>query len=182
MKYFKNILVFTLVLISSTSLFSQNKERKKVYKIDQSNLEFPFDKTIKIKIVSFEYFYQTVSESFFVSEMKYNETVPKINNKLDSTRINEIEILEINKVIELIEILNQKTKKSIVSSSNCFNPRNSIVFLDENDTIIEHIDLCFECLNYKIFSKDKFIDFEVEKMLKLKLFFSENGVQFGTNN
>jgi hypothetical protein len=177
-------LVLTLVLISSTSLFSQNKERKKVYKIDQSNLEFPFDKTIKIKIVSFEYFYQTVSESFFVSEMKYNETVPKINNKLDSTRINEIEILEINKVIELIEILNQKPKnqKSIASSSNCFNPRNSIVFLDENDTIIEHIDLCFECLNYKIFSKEKFIDFEVEKMLKLKLFFSENGVQFGTNN
>ena len=88
--------------------------------------------------------------------------------------------------IEGLELRNQeiikKLKKSIVKSSNkieeranCYDPRHTIVFYNENNDIIGFVELCFSCMNSK--SSNNFTGLK-DKMLYQEKLFQEFGITY----
>lgn len=69
----------------------------------------------------------------------------------------------------------------IVGFTNCFEPRNSIVFLDKKGRVIDHLDICFHCQRSE--SESRKIDEGVpctQKYQMLRDFFIGIGVPYGT--
>lgn len=65
-------------------------------------------------------------------------------------------------------------------TSACFDPRNSIVFLDKNNRVIDHLDICFSCHGSKSASGKINIGIEcTQKYRMLQNFFIGVGVPYG---
>lgn len=70
-------------------------------------------------------------------------------------------------------------------SYGCYMPRNAILFLDSEDEVIAHTEICFECYKYNSDWSDAFDSLvgveacnDVFKILKY--FFSTAGIKYGT--
>jgi len=67
----------------------------------------------------------------------------------------------------------------------CYTPRNAILFLDQNDKVISHLEICFECIQAYFFP-DPFNTNQLvsqkncyERMNLLRTFFLNNGINRG---
>ncbi|MFC0516567.1 hypothetical protein ACFFGT_20340 [Mucilaginibacter angelicae] len=64
----------------------------------------------------------------------------------------------------------------------CFDPRNSIVFLDKNNRVIDHLDICFSCHRSESASGKINIGIEcTQKYQMLQNFFIAVGVPYGAD-
>ena len=102
------------------------------------------------------------------------------------------EIVEIDKTqIDILSnlLFNYKIKKLskliIDEPFGCYTPRNAILFLDQNDKVISHLEICFECIQAYFFP-DPFNINQLasqkncyERMNLLRTFFKNNGINRG---
>ncbi|SCW41346.1 hypothetical protein [Mucilaginibacter sp. NFR10] len=117
------------------------------------------------------------------------DTIPGIiieNHRLKYDNVKQSKILtnkEIENFTDIIYNYGYSGMKNylIVGFTNCFEPRNSIVFLDKKGKVIDHLDICFHCQRSE--SESRKIDEGVpctQKYQMLRDFFIDIGVSYGT--
>lgn len=161
----------------------QNCKKTKNTSFEKLTSLFPLNKTTTVQIVSFEYENSILIEDGKADKQIVIDSLPRIGNKLDYKNLKEFKNLELIKIIELSKILynfNFDPKKSkTIRIGGCYMPRNAIVFLDNQENIIEYIEICFECRGYFIFNKSNFGEFCDGKIELIKNFFILNGIKYG---
>lgn len=140
------------------------------YSAIQRNRFYPFNVADTIKLISFRYH-------------RRNYSIKRDTILLDS--LIEIKTLKKDETSNLTDILyNNFYKKQPVygSLTECFFPRNAILFLDKSGHLKEYILICFHCNRHEESSnKIIFGDNCLQKMEKLREFFVSIGLKFGTN-
>ena len=143
---------------------------KSKYSAIQRDKFYPFSITDTIKLVSFRYH-------------KNNYPLKGDTILLDS--LVEIKTLSKDEVDKLTDVLYNnfyKRQSNYGSMSQCFWPRNAILFLDKTGHLKEHIFICFHCDRHQESSdKIKWGDECSQKMEKLRHFFMLAGLKFGTD-
>jgi hypothetical protein len=145
---------------------------------------FPFNKTEKIKTVSFKPKNNPYREGMQMFE------IPKVNNRIDTLQLFESKTLSIEQEQVLLDILmnyNFKPKAAISTTrATCeYSPRNAVLFCDKTGNIVAYIEICFECHIYEISPQKEFAsnlrigEFCTEKWTMMKVFFEESGIKFG---
>lgn len=105
------------------------------------------------------------------------------NTYLESKNIIEIPKKHIRNKVTLTSYKDiKKLKKSIVKSSNkieeranCYDPRHTIVFYNENNDIIGFVEICFSCMNSR--TSDNFTVLK-DKILYQEKLFQEFGITY----
>ena len=133
--------------------------------------KFPFNKTIKIKLVSFK-----LEETYHAERQ-----IPKTNGVVDFTRMFEVKTLESKSADRLKDVLyNFKQGNGPTERFMCYEPRNGIVFLDDADKVIGYVELCFDCRGSKMEPVDMNIGgFCQEKFDAIQGFFINSGITYG---
>jgi hypothetical protein len=103
-------------------------------------LDFEYSKVIAFATVDpFDY-----SELYFSSTLdlsKFHDTISKLLNSEQVNYLNDLLSGRHRKPISNAE--------TVQIGADCFYPRHNIIFLDEKDSIIHFISVCFECGNSK---------------------------------
>jgi hypothetical protein len=143
---------------------------KPKYSAKQRIQFYPFNKADTIKLISFRYH-------------RHNYPIIKDSVVIDS--ILETKVLTKHEIHKLTDILYNnfyKQKPNYREFTNCFYPRNAILFYDQTGHVMENILLCFHCdSHHKSSSKVNFGSNCREKMEKLRKLFNELGLKFGSN-
>lgn len=110
----------------------------------------------------------------------------KNNEKYFAKEFVELNIDQINNLSNLVFNfkINNKSKVEMMYSYGCYMPRNAILFLDSEDKVIAHTEICFECYKYNSDWSDAFDSLvgveacdDVFKILKH--FFKNTGIKYG---
>jgi len=162
---------------------------------------FPFNQNRTVMLISFEppdlraeIIYTDTTKAPIntpVEEEVYHTLLEK-KQKLDLTRLKEKKILSALEVDKLTDVLynfgytSTKSYKGLLIAESegymCYEPRNAIVFLDEDGLVAEYIEICFECYNRKESSeKMKTGQFCNEKYDLIRKYFYTAGIKYGTN-
>jgi hypothetical protein len=141
----------------------------------QQRLEiFPFKKAAKIQIVSFDKPDSIISGG----------EIPINDKSVEYSKLKEIKTLNSIEIDTLTDILyNNIYKGHFFTSfkSNCYNPRNAILFIDPSGQDYAFIELCFQCNGFRTNSEDvQTGDFCDQKYNLLRSFFVRLGIAFGT--
>lgn len=177
-------LTLILILLPTIYCFGQSGKycgKKNKFPISEIKKKFPFDKAKTIKLVSFKYIYTVMQESDTVAVSDCEPELPKTNGTVDFTKMYETKTLD-NKLTErLLDILvNYDNEDRQSEVAFCYEPRNGIVFLDKGGNTIGYVEICFECLRYKLEPKPMNVtNFCSEKFDALKSIFKEAGVSYG---
>jgi hypothetical protein len=160
-------------------LEEQNKNcvHKNKISLDKRLSKFPFNKAVKIKIISFEK----------LSNANLAYLLPMKNKEVDFNKLKEITTLNNEQIDSLTNIIYNYGYKGIFytfkENACLFKPKNAILFLDKNEKTFAFIELCFECGEYRMSDKRISIgDLCMQKYELLKMFFNKNAVQYGTKN
>ena len=178
-------LTLILILLSTIYCFGQSGKycgKKKKLTISEIKKKFPFDKAETIKLVSFKHAYAVMQESDTVEVPVYEPEIPKTNGTVDLTKMFESKTLDRNLIDKLLYILvnydNQDRESEVAF---CYEPRNGIVFIDKTDKVIGYVEICFDCLLYKVEPSTLTVTkFCSEKFEALKSIFKESGISYGT--
>ena len=143
---------------------------KQKYSKTKRSAFYPFNIADTVKLVSFRYH-------------KHNYPVKGDTLIIDS--LIEIKTLTTTETHNLTDILYNnfyKRKPNYGILTQCFFPRNAILFLDKGGRLKEYIFLCFQCDRYELSSETvDFGDECTQKMEKLRQFFVSAGLRFGTD-
>jgi hypothetical protein len=178
-------LTIILILLSTICSFGQSGDycgKKKKQTISEIKKRFPFDRTHTIKLVSFKHEYHVMQESDSV-EVPYSEPeIPKTNGTVDLTKMFESKTLDRKLTDKLLDILvNYDNEDREGEVAFCYEPRNGIVFIDKADKVIGYVEICFDCLHYKVEPLNLTVtNFCSEKFEALKIIFKESGIDYGT--
>jgi hypothetical protein len=97
--------------------------------------------------------------------------------------VKNLTILQVEKLTDILYNYGFGGPISINVVSQCYNPRNAILFLDSTGKVFEFLEICFECERIKQSSPKIVIgDICNQKLDMLKNFFRNNGVEYGTAN
>lgn len=169
--------------------------------IEERNKIFPFNKAKKVMLIAYSNHELGSEEEDSFSVDNARTVNPKIINKYSiqgryRTKVyfsTEEKILSKESIDELSNILVNYTLKRIprgdyaVTITNCYTPRNSILFFDESNTIIACLEICFECgqmylnpdtNNINAYSQ---MDECTEKLNIIKNLFRKNEITYGTD-
>lgn len=110
------------------------------------------------------------------------------NHRLDystliaSKILNQTQISHLTNIIFNYEYTGMKNYK-IIGHAACFDPRNSIIFLDKSGHVIDHLDICFSCHNNESPSNKITVGTECkQKYDMLSNFFVSIGIPYGTSD
>lgn len=169
--------------------------------IEQRNKIFPFSEAKKVILVAYPSPYSIIIgedgkhitiDSLYLSpqfkvikhiDLPQSATQYFITEKieLNPTQINELSNLLVNYKIK-------KNNQNIgIVSIGCYEPRNAILFTDENDKVISTIEICFQCDQFYQLPEETIPNFntlcKIEEcfgMVNLiKDFFQKTGIQYG---
>ena len=136
---------------------------------------YPFNKANQIILISYN-----------DPNLIENRT-PIKDKQIDFNLVKESKILNTSQIDSLTGILYnigfKSTSSSVITeSASCYNPRNSVVFLNSKKEVIDYIEICFQCNRHR-FGSEKIKEFDVcsSKYDILKDFFSSNGIEIGTS-
>lgn len=136
-------------------------QRKKIY---------PFNIADTVKLVSFHY---------------HRKNYPVTKDSLITDSLIEVRTLSKQGIDSLTDILYNnfyKLQPNIETSTQCFFPRNGIVFMDKRGIVKEYILICFHCATHdESTDKVNFGDHCDQKVEKLRKFFINEGLSFGTD-
>lgn len=165
---------------------------------------FPFSEAKKVLLISF-----ISTDGSDILVLDDDTRVPLDNTNIDKYDVKYLksftvyqgkaikkyfarEIVEIDKnQIDVISnlLFNYKIKnpRKIKGGTqiNCYSPRNAILFLDENEKVISHLEVCFECMQAYFFPDLFNINQLVnqgncyDRMDLLRAFFENNGIKRG---
>jgi len=149
--------------------------------------EYPFNAAVKVRIVSFNLDYDgelviTPIGSTEANEKELPVNLSNIVGRNDLPGFAQSKMLTLIEVTKLTDILYNVCPKYIISSYTklgCYEPRNAILFYDENDQVFQYIEICFECRENETKPKklnilDNFCSYGYDE---LKTFFEENGIK-----
>jgi hypothetical protein len=180
------ILHLILILVSTSYCFGQSGDycgKKKKLKNLEIKKQFPYNETELIKLVSFKYDYPEIqSDTGDIEVPDYQPEIPKTSGKLDLTKMFETKTLDSKLTEKLLDILvNYDNEDRQSEVAFCYEPRNGIVFLDKEDNVIGYVEICFDCLRYKVVPNSMNVTrFCTEKFDALKNIFKEVGITYGT--
>jgi hypothetical protein len=167
-------------------LLDESKKCGKIYSIPSADRikNYPFSKAEKIQLVSYKN--HTEGQINY-----YIDSLPRMNDTVCYSKLFEIVTLRKAQVDSLTDVLYNYGHKStytapngvyfIGSDKSCYNPKNAILFLDQENNVFEFIEICFECDKWKTSSeKIKMGESCSDKMTLLKDFFAVSGIRYGT--
>lgn len=144
---------------------------KSKYSVTQRNQFYPFNIADSIKLVSFRY--------------HNKNSCPVRNDTLLVDSLIEIKTLDRDEINRLTDILYNNFYKKFPnygSLTQCFFPRNAILFFDKAGKLKEYILICFHCNRHEessdaiVFGSDC-----TQKIDKLSQFFISVGLKLGTD-
>ncbi|MGM9477705.1 hypothetical protein ACS5PU_14830 [Pedobacter sp. GSP4] len=161
---------------------------------------FPFSRYKKVMLIAFELpeprdeiVYTDTTKAPINPSIKeeFHHALLEKNQKLDLTRLKEKKILSALEVDKLTDVLynfgytSTKSYKGLLIAESrgysCYEPRNAIVFLDEDGLIAEYIEICFACHKRKESSeKIKTGEFCDDKYELIRKYFQATGIKYGT--
>ncbi|MCI3938616.1 hypothetical protein MQX03_15565 [Chryseobacterium aahli] len=120
---------------------------------------FPFNKTSKVKLISYNLDFKKEPiytpphpDDSIAIKNYYNRKIPaKLSDILYAENLNGIQqqkslnLIEIQKLSNIIFNECDKYSSGLISSSGCYFPRNAVLFYDENDKIFAQFEICFQC-------------------------------------
>jgi hypothetical protein len=143
---------------------------KSKYSATQRSQFYPFNIADTIKLVSFRYH-------------RHNYPIKGDTLLVDSlTEIKTLTKADVNNLTDILYNNFYKQQPNYGSLTQCFFPRNAILFYDKPGHLKESILLCFHCDRHEE-SSDR-INFGsdcTQKMEKLRQFFVSSGLKFGTD-
>jgi hypothetical protein len=139
---------------------------------DSARMKFyPFNKAAEVKLVSFRY------QSY--------DTIPVSRNSVKSDSLVEVKLLSKAGLNTLTDILYHnfiKKRGNVMELSQCWFPRNAILFYDSAGKLFETVIICFHCKEYQTSSEKVNLGEKCNaKVEKLRMFFISQGVKFGTD-
>lgn len=143
---------------------------KQKYTVSERNKFYPFSISDTIKIVSFRF---------------HRQNYPIKGDSVLTDSLIEVRVLTKSAVNTMTDILYNnfyKKRPNYGTVTQCFFPRNAILFYDKSGALKESILLCFQCDRHQE-SSDK-VNFGSEctqKMELLRQFFVSSGLKFGTD-
>jgi len=147
-----------------------NCVHKEKFSTAERNRFYPFEVTSTVQLVSFRY---------------HENDYPIKHSSVTKDSLIEFKTLSQSQTATLTDILYNnfyKKQPNYALSTQCFIPRNAILFLDQSGHMTDYILICFHCDTHKESSnKINFGDECSEKMEKLRQFFVSLGVKFGTD-
>ena len=158
---------------------NQNCFKKKGKTFSNRLKNYPFNRYSRIEFVSFQNSLPGNNE--FVKTPI--DSLPLINDTVCYSKLKEVKILTHHDVDKLTDILYNYGYGGRIYSmtvSQCFIPRNAIVFTDSTGTVYEYIEICFECNRLRL-SSDKIDVGELcnQKIEMLEFLFSKVGIKYG---
>lgn len=164
------------------------------YTIAQRLKKYPYSKAAKILAVSYLYYLEPdpsqfsdtlhPTKTFTYKEKQQQKGLVIIKNKLDYSTLLEYKILnqdQINQLTNIIFNTDYQKKMGYITSHlrSCFEPRNSLIFLNKKGKVIDHIDICFHCHDYSSQSNNIGIGIICnQKYDILKRFFISAGIKY----
>ena len=150
-----------------------------IYTANERLKFYPFKEYKKIVLISFEWsepkdFIINTGADSTKNQGTEIDSLPDLDNILQKQKFYKsitkeekvLNAIDVNKLTNILYNLSVKSTKSlngiILSEQRyaCYNPRNAILFFDENNVLREYIELCFECHRREISSeKIKLKDF-----------------------
>lgn len=184
------------------------------YDVEKRRLMFPFNKAKKILVIAYRNFevvtFIPPKEAFdtilvdgkqkIVSKIVHIPTLCEQKEVIKTWNIRnlgehnaqycviESVDLSLSQMDSLSNLLfNFELNKSPWQASElgCYTPRNSVLFLGENEEVIATIEICFECrnLNFSFEKQDEraLDSFCPQQQESLRAFFSSIGIKYGVN-
>ncbi|WP_426485776.1 hypothetical protein [Flavobacterium sp. 2] len=142
LKRFSTLSVLSIIL--GIIMFSCNKNKAFEGKINLDYSDaFDLEKETIKKVEIFSY-----PDRLAWDTLRHKEIIR--NNKIDfdTSMINEkVTLLKEDQIKELFDLIkiHCKVKGDVAPYSSCYMPRNLILFYNDKNKIIGHIELCFEC-------------------------------------
>jgi len=179
-----NFLAFSIIAQEKVkdSIVSKRSLESCTYR-DSTNNKIDFTSYSKIAVCSIDMVCVYAHDGYGNSKKEkcYEQTVIS-NGKIIDYRFNEIIFLENEVIIELDSIIHSKMKNDN-SHISCYNPRNAILFYDENGNIKDCLELCFECQgNRTTFSGIYQFDLCSEQYKELSKLLVKMGVKRGVTD
>lgn len=159
----------------------------------QSIKNYPFKKTSKIKLISYNLDFKRElvdtppppGDSLAIWKYKNRKKPVRLETILATENLNGIQqqkslsLLEIQQLVNIMHNTCSKYFAGLFSESGCYFPRNAVLFYDENDKIFAYLELCFECDGNKQEPKTLFEeDFYCEDIYRqLEIFFNTAGIK-----
>ncbi len=135
---------------------------------------YPFKNATEIKLISFD-----LPDSLYAGG-----ELPLTNGFIDNNKVIEdikLSPFQIDSLTQILYNINYKGFFYTIYESQCYSPRNAIIFNNLKGKTIAFIELCFECHNHRLSSKKvKSGDFCDEKYEQLRTYFRQCGILFGT--
>ena len=197
--------IFLLFLFCLQFAFSQEEEVKCGWygnkTVEERNKIFPFNEAKKVVYISFygtelgfdEYLDDNgkliTNDSLLdihLSKLAVKVFKLKDNKKYFAKEVVELSTEQINNLSNLVFNFEIKYGEKVYTlySTKCYIPRNAILFLDGDNKVIAHTEVCFECFKYSSDWSDSFDSLvgveacdDVFKILKH--FFKTAGIKFG---
>lgn len=187
-------------------MFSQQEDEVKCgwygkKSVTERNQMFPFNTAKKVVYISFygaelgfnEYLddnYNFIKKDSLL-DIHLTRLAVKVfqlkNNKKyyakEFVELNQEQIDNLSNLIFNFEI-KYESKIYILYGSSCYTPRNAILFLDDDEKVIAHTEICFECFKYNSDWSDAFdslVGVEAcDDVFKILIhFFKNTGIKYG---
>ncbi|MBF4463815.1 hypothetical protein [Flavobacterium sp. LC2016-12] len=139
-------ILFLIIMLGLISC-NKNKDSEGNVEVDQiidysDNIDFELEQIQKIEIFSYP-------DRLSWDTLRHREEIIR-NNKIDfdTSMINEkITLLKKPKIKELFDLIKNhcKIEGDVAPYSTCYMPRNLMLFYNNKNEIIAHIELCFTC-------------------------------------
>lgn len=143
--------------------------------VEQRNEEFQFKNSTKIVYASFPQKVDSDLEDYF-------DEIDKDYSKFNLKDFHETKFLNINEINNLSYLIyNYGFRKNINAgrSSNCYFPNNAILFLNDDNSLLGYIEICFDCHKYRTSGENYTLGEECsQKVNKLKELFVEAGITY----
>jgi hypothetical protein len=146
--------------------------RKRLPRSDIKKL-FPYNQTSAIQLVSFK-----------AGSEGQRPGLPKKNSEIDKSKLFEVKTLDKQLENQLLDVLvNFATAGDSQSDGYimmCYDPRNAILFLDDQKRVVGYVEICFDCRQTEI-KPDKMVigQFCIEKFAIIKDIFQKSDIKYG---
>ncbi|MEA5140706.1 hypothetical protein [Arcicella rigui] len=122
---------------------NHNCIKKKYTSLTSRLKRYPFNVSSKIQFASFEGDFYLLDK-----EIIQQDSFPRINDRMLYSKLTEVKTLtylEVDKLTDIFYNYGFRGSIHVNIETACYNPRNAILFLDNNGEIVDFIEICFEC-------------------------------------